>query len=74
MPRFNIYIREADISLWDSIENKSDFIHKALRGTFQKEGVGSLVQESPKKITDDKLKMCKKGHLYKGIKCMQKGC
>ena len=74
MPRFNIYIREADIGLWDSIENKSDFIHKALNGTPLKkleEPIGT-----PRKIFQDlkEAKVCKKGHFYTGDKCMQKGC
>lgn len=61
MPRYNIYIRDTDKDLWDSIENKSEFISKALNGTLPKN-------------TKEELKVCPKGHIFKGTKCMQKGC
>lgn len=75
MPRYNIYIRETDKTLWDSIKNKSDFISKALNGT-PKKNIEPL-NRGPKKIILEQYKVskiCKKGHFYTGDKCMQKGC
>lgn len=71
MPRYNIYIRDADKDLWDSIENKSEFISNSLKGTPEK------ILETPKKVILEQLKkskVCRKGHFYTGTKCMQKGC
>lgn len=33
MPRKNVWIRDDDLPTWKAIENKSQWIHEALRGT-----------------------------------------
>ncbi len=37
MPRKNIYIRNEDESIWESLSNKSEFLHIALRTNWDKE-------------------------------------
>lgn len=39
MPRFNIWVRKEDMELWSSVENKSDFISKALHTTHTKPNI-----------------------------------
>jgi len=71
--KYLLYIHRDD--LFDKENNKSELINKLLEAHYapKKVGVGVNIQES-QKIKKDKIKMCKKGHLFKGDKCIQKDC
>lgn len=46
MPRFNIWIRQEDLSAWTALQDRPEFLHRALGGTERLSGglveVGSL--------------------------------
>jgi hypothetical protein len=53
MPRYNIWIRKQDLPKWDSIENKSEWVHEKLREeSFEELEVTAEVESQELKIVE----------------------
>lgn len=47
MPTVTIYIREEDYAIWQSIEKKSDWLHRVLAAYKQKKQLKELPDHEP---------------------------
>ena len=88
MPNATVYIRKRDWEQWLALENKSEFIHNALKGAPLIPGVsegmlGTVIlptadplHKLSKIIKEKNVKFCKNSHPIPDgqYKCLGKGC
>lgn len=64
MPNKTIYLKEEDLEKWDSLENKSEFIHQALtKGTDSETNPKKQIPlTNEKKLYTPGIKICQHGY------------